>query len=136
MKTTAEKEVKVKKKGKIVLEKNPAEQAGPGDIVAYTITYLNTGKSAAVDAEIVDPIPRGVVIIPESAEGKDAEVMCSIDNGISWHKPPVMMKIKKSNETQSLKPAPADKYTHVKWVIKKPVMPGQSGQVSFKVTVK
>jgi hypothetical protein len=62
--------------------------------------------------------------------------MYSIDNGRSWQKPPIMMQIKKPDGTQESKSAPADRYTHVKWVIKKPVQPGQSDRVSFKVTVK
>lgn len=133
LKTTVEKEVKVKKDGKLVVEKIPVQKSGPGDILLFTITYRNMGKGPAVDAQIVDPIPVGVAIITESIEGKDAEVTCSVDNAKSWHKPPIMMQIKKPDGTQSLKPAPAEKYTHVKWVIKKPVM---SGQVSFKVIVK
>jgi uncharacterized repeat protein (TIGR01451 family) len=136
LKTTVAKEVKVKKDGKWVVQTIPVEKTTPGDILVYTITYLNSGKSPAVEAEIVDPIPKGLAIIPESAEGKDTEIKASLDNGRSWQKLPATVLIKNQDGTLSAKPAPADRYTHVKWTVKNPVQPGQSGRVSFKVTVK
>ncbi|MBN1663728.1 MAG: hypothetical protein JW943_09010 [Deltaproteobacteria bacterium] len=136
LKTTVEKEVKIKKDGKWATERMPVEKAGRGDVLAYTVTYLNTGKTDAVDAQIVNPIPRGVAIIPESPEGKDAEISVSIDGGKSWHKPPVTVQIKKPDGTTVVTPVSADRYTHVRWIIKKPVMSGRSGQVGFRATVK
>ncbi|MBN2061089.1 MAG: DUF11 domain-containing protein [Deltaproteobacteria bacterium] len=136
LKTTAEKEVKVKKDGKWMVERVPVEKTGPGDILVFTINYLNRGKTDAVDAAIVNPIPQGVVYVLESAGGKDAEVMCSVDNAVSWHKPPVMIRVKNAEGKEEVKPAPAESYTHVRWTIKKTVPPGQSGRVSFKVSVR
>lgn len=136
LKTTVQTEMKVKKQGKWVTETRPAEKTGPGDVLVYTIVYQNAGSSIATDARIVNPVPRGAALIPESIRGKDTEVACSIDNGATWHKPPVMIKIKNRAGVEEEKPAPVDRYTHVQWVIKKPVAPGQSGQVYFKATVK
>lgn len=136
LKTTAQKEVKIRKDGKITIKRIALDKASPGDIVVYTITYLNVGKGSAVEAVIIDPIPSGTVYIPVTAEGKDAEVMYSIDNGRSWQRPPLMMQIKKPDGALESKIVPADRYTHVKWVIKKPILPGQTGWVSFKVSVK
>ena len=136
LKTMVQKEVKVKKQGKWDMELIPVEKAGRGDRLVYTITYLNTGKTSAVDAQIVNPIPQGTALIPGSAEGTDADVTCSIDNGVSWHKPPVMVRLKNAAGKELIQSAAAESYTHVRWVIKKPVLPGQSGRVSFKTTVK
>jgi len=136
LKTTVEKELKVKKQGKTVLEKVPAENSSPGDQLVYTITYTNAGKGAVVDATIVNPIPRGVTVDPMGIEGTDANVTCSIDSGRSFHAPPVMVKIKKPDGSLESKPAPPESYTHIRWIIKKPLAPGQTGQVNFKATVK
>ena len=136
LKTTVEKEVKVKKKGKWATERIAVDQTGPGNVLVYTIAYLNTGKTAAVDARIVNPVPKGAVYLVDSAEGKDADITCSTDQGRTWHKPPVMMQMKKPDGTLENRPAPAESYTQISWVIKKPVLPGQSGRVSFKATVK
>lgn len=136
LKTMVEKEVKVKKKGQWITERITADKTGPGDILVYTITYLNVGKSPAVDAQIVNPVPRGAALLPESAGGKDADVTCSIDNGRNWQKPPIMIQMKKPDGSFENRAAPADRYNQIRWVIKKPVGPGQSGRVHFKVTVK
>jgi len=136
LKTTVQKEVKIKKQGKWVVETVPVEKTGPGDVLVYAIAYQNAGKAPATDARIVNPVPKGAVLIPESVRGKDAEAACSIDNGATWHKPPVMIRIKNRAGVEEEKPAPSERYTHVQWVIKKPVAPGQSGQVYFKTTVK
>lgn len=136
LKTTVEREVKVMKKGQATVARVAADQTTPGEILVYTIVYSNAGGSAMTKAVIVNPIPQGVVLKPESVEGQDAEVSCSIDNGRSYQPPPIMVRTKKADGSETVEPAPADRYTQVKWVITKPVMPGQSGQVSFKATVK
>lgn len=136
LKTTAEKEVKVKQGGKTITKRVPLDKASPGDVVVYTITYSNVGKGPVLDAVIVDPIPKGVRYIADTAEGRDAEIMYSTDNGRVWQKPPIEMQIKKPDGSLEKKPVSTERYTHIKWMIKKPVASGQSGQVSFKVTVK
>jgi uncharacterized repeat protein (TIGR01451 family) len=136
LQTTVEKEIRVQKGGKWVTERAPADRTGPGDILVYTIAYRNAGAIPATDAAIVDPIPPGVVCLPDTAEGQDAEITFSIDNSRSWHKPPVMMQVKRPDGTLESKPVPPERYTHIRWIIKKPVLPGQSGRVSFKATVK
>ncbi|MHB8092502.1 MAG: hypothetical protein ACYDH8_13040 [Syntrophales bacterium] len=136
LKTTAEKEIKVQRNGKWVTERTPLGQTNPRDILVYTITYANLGKDTVVDPTIVDPVPSGTVYILDSAEGQDAELTCSIDGGRSFQKPPIWMQFKNPNGTVENRRAQADRYTHIRWTIKKPVLPGQSGRVSLKVTVK
>lgn len=136
LKTAIEKEVKVKKQGKWIMERRAADKTAPGDILVFTITYSNTGNGDLVDGAIVNPIPKGVLVNPESAEGKDTEVTCSIDNGRSYQVAPVTVKIKKPDGSLENRHAELETYTHIRWAIKKPVLPGQSGRVSFKAAVK
>jgi uncharacterized repeat protein (TIGR01451 family) len=136
LKTTAEKEIAVKKDGKETTTRVPVDKAKPGDVVVYTISYSNTGNGPVLNAVIVNPLSGGVRYIAETAEGKDAEITFSVDSGKTWHAYPVMMLFKKPDGSTENRPAAADKYTHIKWTIKKPVASGQSGQVSFKVTIK
>lgn len=136
LKTTVEKEVRIQKSGQWVTERIPAEKTNPRDTLVFTVTYRNLGASNAVDAVIVNPIPGGTIYRIGSAEGQDAAITCSIDNSLTWHQPPVMMPVKKPDGTLEMKPAPPERYTHLRWMIKKPIPPGQSGRVSFKVIVK
>lgn len=136
LKTTIDKEVKVKKEGKLVTQMVPADKTAPGDLLLFTVTYTNTGKGTVTNATIVNPVPKGVVLKSKSPAGKDAAITCSIDGGRTFLPPPVMVRVKKADGKEIEQPAPAERYTHVKWVIQKPVSPGQSGRVSFEATVQ
>lgn len=136
LKTMVEKETRVKKKGQGVTERSPAVKTMPGDVLIYTIAYSNAGQAPAVDARIVNPVPARTVLIPESAAGQDTTVLFSTDGGETWQKPPVMMKSKRSGGVVESRPASPEQYTHIQWIVKKPVLPGQSGRVSFRTTVK
>jgi uncharacterized repeat protein (TIGR01451 family) len=136
LKTAAAKEIKVRKNGRLLVERVAVEASRPGDVIVYTITYRNLAKTAISDASVVDPIPAGTGYVLASAEGADTQVTCSVDGGRSYQEPPVMARVKAPDGTEKSMPVPADRYTHIKWVVKNPVPPGASGQVSMKVTVR
>ena len=136
LKITAQKEVKTKKDGKSVTEYAAPDNTRKGDILLYTIEYKNDGKTEARDASIIDPVSSGTVYILESASGKNSVISYSVDSGNIFQKPPVKIEITKKDGTKELKPAPAERYTHIKWEFKKPIMSGQSGNVKFKAKVK
>lgn len=136
LKTSAVKEFQVMKQGKWVTERGPAGQTAPGDVLNFTITYVNTGQGDVINAVIVNPVPTGLVANPESAGGEDTTVSCSIDNGRSYLPPPIMMQTKRADGTLESKAVPLESYTHIRWIINKPVHPGQSGQVMFTASVK
>lgn len=130
------KEVRQFKENKWITQTVSAENARRDDILVYTITYTNKGQSAATDAIIVDPIPTGTVYLLDSAQGKNAEITCSINGSLVFQKPPAKTTVLKSDGTREEIVAPANLYTHIKWTILKPVPPEASGQLSFKVVVQ
>ena len=130
------KEVKVKKGTVETVEYIPAKTTARDDVLLYSVTYKNEGKAVIQDAAIVDPVPPETVYILESAAGKDTEVSYSIDGGRTFQKPPAMYLVRNPNGTIVQKPAPPEMYTHVKWIVKKFVLPGESGIINFKVKVK
>lgn len=129
LKMTAQKEVKVLKNGKEVVEARPAKTMGAGETMLYTITYTNVGDSDAMNAVISDPVPQGMVYIPGSARGAGAQVAFSIDGGKTFQKTPKQVVGGKERD------AAPDMYTNIKWMIKK-IGPKGSGSVSFKAKVK
>lgn len=135
LKIVMEKEIRSVKDGKEVVERTPAGKVKPGEMYVYTVTYTNTGKGEARNAKIVDVIPKGMVYVAGSAEGKDATVTCSIDGGKSFHAPPVKYKAKKPDGKTEEKEAEPSMYTHIKWMVKS-VQPGASGTVSFRANVE
>ena len=111
----------------------PAQSAAPGEIVEYTLTYVNRGDEAAADAVIDDPIPRGSTYVANSAIGEDAEITFSSDGGKTFAtavKLTYQMRLP-SGAVEKRVATPAE-YTHVRWKLKR-VPPGATGKVAFRV---
>lgn len=130
------KEVRQFKDNKWIVELVPAGTTQRDDILFYTIAYTNDGRSPAIDAAIVDPVPNGTVYLLDSATGKNTEITCSIDGGRFFQAPPAKHVVQNPDGSREERVAPAQMYTHIKWTIRKPVLPGESGQLSFKVIVQ
>src|SRR5437764_8300342 len=113
----------------------PAKSAAPGEIVEYTLKYVNRGDDAATDAVIDDPIPRGSTYVANSANGDGAEITFSSDGGKTFAtavKLTYEMRLP-SGAVEKRVATPAE-YTHVRWKLKR-VLPGATGKVAFRVKV-
>ena len=134
---TAQKEVTGKDaEGKTKVEWQEVKEAGPGDIVKYTIAYKNVGTVEARDGRIVDPIPKETTYVSGSAEGKDTAITFSLD-GKTFQDPPLLKyKVRQADGTEAEYTATPEMYTHIQWKLLKPVPPGGTGSTSFKAKVK
>ncbi len=137
VKLSVEKELLVKDKdGTTRTEWQEAGESNPGDVLKYTISYKNRGRAEAREAVILDPVPEGTVYIGGSAEGKDTEITFSLD-GTKFETPPMLRyTVKQSDGTEKEYTATPDMYRHIKWKLLKPVLPDNSGTLSFRVRVK
>jgi uncharacterized repeat protein (TIGR01451 family) len=128
----AEKEVTVNK----ITKKVAADKVNPGDVIFYTLSYVNSGNEAATNAVMDDPIPKGTVYLPGSAFGKDADISFSIDGGKAFKKPSLLTyEVKLPNGKIEKRTASPEQYTHVRWTVS--VIPAHgSGQVGFQVRMK
>jgi len=128
----AEKEVTVNKVKKMVA----ANAVDPGDVIFYTLSYVNSGDEAATNAVMDDPIPKGTVYLAGSAFGKDAEITFSIDGGKTFKKPSLLTyDIKNRDGSLEKRTASPEQYTHIRWTVS--VIPARgSGQVGFQVRMK
>jgi uncharacterized repeat protein (TIGR01451 family) len=128
---TAEKEVTVNKEKKMVA----AKTINPGDVIFYTLSYINSGDEAATSAVLDDPIPAGTAYIPGSAYGEGAEIVFSID-GKTFKKPSLLTyEIKNRNGSVEKRTASPEEYTHIRWIIPK-IAAGVKGNVGFQVRIK
>jgi len=111
----------------------PAHSAAPGDLVEYTLTYVNQGDEPATDAVIDDPIPRGSTYVANSATGEGAEITFSTDGGKTFA-PAVKLtyEMKLPSGAVEKRVATPAEYTHVRWKLKR-VPAGGSGKVAFRV---
>lgn len=132
----AQREITVLEKGKQVRKLEATDRTSPGDTIVYTITYSNTGDVDALGAEIMDPLPQGVLYIDKSAGGKDAKILFSIDDGVTFHAPPLYYKTTNKEGKEVRMEAGPERYTHIKWQLTRPLKPGQAGTFNFKARVK
>jgi len=128
----AEREVEVVEKGVKVKKVAPVEKIVPGDEVLYTSTYTNKTGKPATDLAITNPVPKHTGYKDGSAAGDGAVITFSVDDGKTYAAPAqltVTIKDKSGKDIQ--RPAVAQDYTHIRWVIKQSIAPGQSGSVRF-----
>ena len=127
----AEKEVTVNK----VIKRVAADKVNPGDVIFYTINYVNSGDKEATNSFLDDPIPKGSVYIPGSAFGDNTEITFSIDGGKTFKKPSLLTYEVKVNGKMEKRIASPEQYTDIRWTVS--VIPARgSGQIGFKVRVK
>lgn len=132
----AEKEQTVLENGDEVVERVPAETILPGETLIFTVHYENSGSDEARSVVVTNPIPAGTAYVPESADGKSSEVAFSVDDGKSYADPAKLsVEAKDSNGKLTKRPASAEEYTHVRWVISE-IPAGGHGELAFRARVK
>ena len=133
---TAEKEMTVVKNGQRLTKKVVAAKIDPGDVIFYTLNFINSGDEAATNVVLDDPIPMGTVYLPGSAYGVGAEITFSIDGGKTFQKPSLLVyEVTLPNGKTEKRVASPEEYTNVRWAIGK-VGAGAKGSVGFQVKIK
>jgi uncharacterized repeat protein (TIGR01451 family) len=134
LKAVAEMEVEVvNEDGQKETQRVPAAKVVPGDVVIYTIYYTNDGPDPAENFVITNPVPEHMVYLAESAGGENTEIAFSIDDGKSYSVP---TDLTITDSEGNKKAAGASDYTHIRWVLDKPVAPQKTGYVFFKAQLE
>ncbi|MFA6472530.1 MAG: hypothetical protein WCU00_10860 [Candidatus Latescibacterota bacterium] len=107
----------------------------PGDVIQYTLTAVNRGTQPAHEAEMIDPVPKGTEYVPGSAFGEGMTITYSIDGGKFYQPQPITYDFRKSDGAVEKRPALPGMYTHIKWLVNKPILPGTRVSASFRVKV-
>lgn len=100
----------------------------PGNRLWFTTRYHNTGKDKVDNFVVTNPIPAGVMLASEGAEGLDL----SVDGGKTWGK---LAVLKVANGKGGLRPAQASDVSHVRWILPS-VAPGATGTLSYNAIVR
>jgi len=133
---TAEKEVTTVTNGKKATKLVPATKISPNEVIVYTVHYANKGDETATNAVIDDPIPKGTVYIPGSAQKDLSEPFFSIDNGKTYNRPTLLTyETKLPDGKVERHVASSSRYTNIRWTIKE-IPAGSEGSLKFKVRVK
>ena len=108
----------------------PAQRLSAGDEVHYTVRVRNPGEEPVSDVVVTKRLPFGVRYQPGSATGPACDVEFSVDGRGSFAKPELPRT--GSGKKSARKPAPAPEYTHVRWVLRRPLAPGATALLRFR----
>ena len=107
----------------------PAAKVLPGETVQYNTFYENVGNQPADNINIVNPIPKHLVYLPNSANGKNTSILFSVDGGKHYGKAGTL-KVRGSDG--KLYPAKPANYTHIKWQYLGSLAPRNKHAVAFR----
>jgi uncharacterized repeat protein (TIGR01451 family) len=107
----------------------------PGDVIEYRLSFTNTATGLIRDVVFDDPIPPGLVFVVGSAgaEREGVVVEFSIDGGSTYHSSPEI-EVEEGGRTVR-RPAPPERYTHVRWTVQGSVAAGEEVRALFRARV-
>jgi uncharacterized repeat protein (TIGR01451 family) len=111
----------------------PAERLNAGDEIHYTLRVRNPGKQAVDTIVVTKRLPFGVRYLRGSATGPAAEVQFSVDGGDTFATPEMLARAAGGGNKGQRKPLEND-YTHVRWVLRKPLGPASTALLRFRAT--
>ncbi len=107
----------------------------PGDVIRFSVTGKNEGNKAAKTMNFTQAVPQRMVYVLNTAKANNATITYSIDQGKSFVATP-MVKVSLANGKVEERPAPAEKYTHVRWNFNQELQPNASVQAAYEVKVR
>lgn len=132
--TVAEQEeVLVDESGNRTTRLVPVSKVVPGDEVIYTITFTNIGDEAAQNVSVTNPVPAHMRYVDGSAFGAGTDITFSVDGGNSYGSADELVVV---GSDGSQRPATAEDYTHIRWVMRNEAKPGASGFTRFRAVLE
>jgi uncharacterized repeat protein (TIGR01451 family) len=132
LKTVAEVEVAyVDERGNAATRLVPAAKVVPGDEVVWTIVASNVCRAPAGDVAITNPLPTHMRYVGSSAFGPGANVEFSLDGSTFA----VAEALLVADADGTRRPARADEYAAIRWVLPRPMGPSESLIVRYRATV-
>jgi uncharacterized repeat protein (TIGR01451 family) len=132
LKTVAEVEQSyVDDRGNAATRLVPAGKVVPGDEVVWTITANNVCTTAAGDVAITNPVPQHMRYVGNSAFGPGAAIAFSLD-GDAFAAPDALVVAEADG---SKRPARAEEYLAIRWVLPHPMGPSESLIVRYRAMV-
>jgi uncharacterized repeat protein (TIGR01451 family) len=121
--------------GKEIRRWVPATRLNAGDEVSYTVRVRNPGKEPVSDIIVTKRLPFGVRYQRGSATGPAAEVQFSADGGNTFGPPDQGKRTTQtSKQGKGTRKPPPPEYTHVRWILTRPLDPGATALLRFRAT--
>lgn len=108
----------------------PASRLDAGDEVHYTVRVRNPGEEPVRNVVVTKRLPFGVRYQPGTAAGPACRVQFSSDGGATFKAPEPARPATASR--RNARPTPAPEYTHVRWILDKPLAPKATALLRFR----
>jgi uncharacterized repeat protein (TIGR01451 family) len=132
LKTVAEvQETYVDERGNSATRLVPAGRVVPGDEITWTIVASNVCATPAGDVAITNPVPEHMRYVGNSAFGPGAQIEFSLD-GAAFAAADALTVAEADG---SSRPARAEDYSHIRWVLPRAMGPQESLMVRYRATV-
>jgi len=128
-----QKMVVINKGGKKSYQFVPAKKVLPGEIIQYNTFFQNISNKPANNINIVNPIPKHTVYLPNSAQGKNTQTVFSVDGGKHYGKAGTLKVRGKDGKWHLAKPSD---YTHIQWQYQGSLAPKAKQVVAFRVRLR
>jgi uncharacterized repeat protein (TIGR01451 family) len=108
----------------------------PGDTLRYRLLFTNVSTGPVHGIVLDNPIPAGLRYQPGSAkvDRPDVAILFSIDGGATYSASP-MVDVDVDGKREQ-RPAPAERYTHVRWTVRGDVPKGAQIHAEYDVQAK
>jgi len=111
-------------------------QVSPGEKILYRVDLINEGTQEARKPMALGPVPAGTAFVPGTASvGPGLKVDYSIDGGKTFSEKPTITATGKDGRPQIV-PAPADRYTTIRWTWGTSLAAGATASASYQVQVR
>jgi uncharacterized repeat protein (TIGR01451 family) len=132
LKTVAEiPESYVDERGNTATRLVPAAKVVPGDEVVWTIVASNVCTAPAGDVAITNPVPQHMRYVGDSAFAPGGAIEFSLDGSV-FAAPAALLVTEPDG---SRRPARADEYSAIRWVLPRPMGPNESWRVRYRAAV-
>lgn len=109
----------------------PAARLSAGDEVYYTIRVRNPGKQAVTGIVVTKRLPFGVHYMRGSAAGPACNIQFSIDGGTHFA---AAEQLGAGGAGKPARKVQVSEYTHVRWILSRPLAPGATALLRFRAT--
>jgi len=125
----AERRVIETKDGIATVRYLPADQVRVGEQVHYTLRVRNAGGTA-LDRAIIDrALPLNTRYVVSSAVGPGADLSFSVDGGATFAS---AQELTLPTYVGPARRATVDDYTHIRWRLRHPLVPGATALLRFR----
>jgi uncharacterized repeat protein (TIGR01451 family) len=112
------------------------ESVNPGDRLRYRLVGRNDGQAAARNLVLNQAIPAQMTYVIGSAQAPSgAKVVFSVDGAKSFVATP-MVKVKQLDGKLIDQPAPAELYSHIRWVLGSDIAAKSTVNTSYELRVR